>query len=228
MTRSALAHTRPRRRPSRIATSRARASAFWPTKRKNYVCAWNLLLVLKPWYGAREVPMSAYPLDKLRFDQPSLWLPLAMHACRVACNAAAGQSTTFEVSRFADEQHEPAIESLSIVHADELPGQLPVVSASASNEWLQIAAATVIGVFLRKTMSTHIQCVCRSENGLSFYLEPGDSAEDCLLIVVGSAQHDAREALDRAIEVAGAIPCAHKIAAAVAFGSNKAALRVLS
>ena len=110
--------------------------------------------------------MLAYSLDNLRSDQPGLWLPLALRACRIACNASAGQSTTFEVLRFAGEQDEPTIEPLSIVHAEEIPAQLPVVSASTSNEWLQIAAATVVGVFLQKTTGMHIERVCRSENGL--------------------------------------------------------------
>jgi hypothetical protein len=155
-------------------------------------------------------------------------LPLALHACRVACNALAGQSTNFEVSQFADEHDDPVIETLSIVHADEIPAQMPVVSVSASNEWLQIAAATVIGVFLRKTSGGQIQRVCRSKNGLRFYLEPRDGDEDCVLVVVGSAEGDARTTLEQAIDIANAETCAHKIAAAVAFGSSKAALRVLS
>ena len=174
------------------------------------------------------MPIPPYNLDNLRSDQPSLWLPLALRACRLACHASAGQSTTFEISRFTGEQDEATIETLSIVHVDEDPTQLPDVAESASNEWLQIAAATVIGIFLRNTTGALIQRVCRCENGLRYYLEPREGVDDCLLIAVGSAQDDPREALAQAIEVAGAETCAHKIAAGVAFGSNKAALRVLS
>jgi hypothetical protein len=175
-----------------------------------------------------NVPMSAYPLENLRNDQPSLWFPLALHACRHACNASAGQTTTFEISRVDRERSDSTIESLSIVHADENRSLFPVVPESASNELLQIAAATVISVFLRNTMRAQVQRVCRSENGLTFYLEAADSDEDWLLIVVGSTQRDLREALDTAIEYTNAATCAHKIAAAVAFGGCKAALRVFS
>lgn len=155
-------------------------------------------------------------------------MPLALRACRVACNASAGQSTTFEISRFSGEHDEATIETLSIVHVDEDATQLPDVAESASNEWLQIAAATVIGVFLRNTTGAQIQRVCRRKNGLGYYLEPREGDDDCLLIAVGSAQDDTRGALEQAIVIAGEETCAHKIAAAVAFGSNKAALRVLS
>lgn len=177
----------------------------------------------------RQVAIPAYHLDKLRSDQPSVWWPLAVRACRLACKADVGQSTTFEVSSFVGEQDKATVETLSIVHAAEDPAQLPVVSKLASNEWLQIAAATVIGIFLQITTDAQIQRVCRSENGLSYYLEPreGDD-DDSLLIVVGSAQGNAREALENTIEIARAGTSAHKIAAAVAFGSNQAALRVLT
>ena len=86
----------------------------------------------------------------------------------------------------------------------------------------------MIGVFLRNTTGAQIQRVCRYENGLRYYLEPRDSDDDCLLIAVGSAQDDTQTALEQAIAIANAESCAHKIAAAVAFGSNKAALRVLT
>ncbi len=197
-------------------------------KNENTRHACNLLPALKPWYRTRKVPIPTYSLDQLRFDQPGLWLPLALRACRLACNAAAGESTTFEISRFSSEQDQATGETLSIVHVDEDPTLLPVVTESASNEWLQIAAATVISVFLRNTTGEQIQRVCRSETGLGYYLESREGDEDSLLIVVGSTKDDVRAALEHAIAVAGTETCAHKIAAAVAFGSNKAALRVLS
>lgn len=145
----------------------------------------------------------------------------------MACNASAGQSTTFEVLRFEGEQDEPEIQSLTIVHPDQNVTDSLSNPASAANEWFQIAAATVIGIVLHQATGARIQRICRTENGLGFHMETREGDEDCFLSVV-SAKDDARAALGRAIEIARATPCIHKIAAAVAFGSGKAALRVLS
>lgn len=172
--------------------------------------------------------MPDYPLAKLRSDQPCLWLPLALPACLLACRAAPGESTTFEVSRFEGEQDAPTFDTLTIVHADEAANTTPALSASASEEWLQVAAAVVISALLRSTTGQRIQRVSRSDSGLDFYLETPNDEQDCLLSVVGSSEHDTQEALGHATEHANSTPCAHKIAAAVAFGSGKAAVRVLS
>lgn len=172
--------------------------------------------------------MPDYHLAHLKADQPCLWLPLALPACLLACRATAGQSTTFELSRFDGEQETPSKISLSIVHADDAAHKAPALLASASDEWLGVAAAIVISAFLRNSSGQRIQRVARCEGGLAFYLDTPDDDEDWLLTVVGSSGDDAGEALERAIEQANNTPCAHKMAAAVAFGSGKAALRVLS
>jgi hypothetical protein len=117
---------------------------------------------------------------------------------------------------------------LSIVHAEDAANKAPSLAASAADEWLHVAAAVVISAFLRTTSGERIKRVSRFDNGLNFYLDAASDDEERLLSVVGSPGHDAREALTRAAEQAAATPCAHKIAAAVAFGSGKAALRVLS
>ncbi len=172
--------------------------------------------------------MPDYHLAKLTADQPCLWLPLALPAYQLVRGATTGATSTFEVSRFEGESNEAQIETLSLVHPDESAATTETLAQAPRDELLQVAAAVVITSFLRVATGQRLRRVSRGEGGLWFYLDQPGADDDCLLLVVAANDDDVHRALGRATEQVEYAPCARRIAAAVAFSSGKAALRVLS
>lgn len=174
------------------------------------------------------MPMADYHLAKLSADQPCLWLALVLPAFQLAVGKPLAPQISFEILRYEGESNDVAVDVLTLVCPDEPIADIENLRAAPRDEWVQLAAAVVITALLRTTTGQRIRRISRCEGGLYFFLgEPSDD-EETLLFVHAAEDDDVHAALSVATNEAQFAPCANRIAAAVAFNSGKAALRVLS
>ncbi len=173
--------------------------------------------------------MQTYNLAKLRADQPNLWPPLVLPACLLACEAAPGTTSTFELAYFAPGVRDPKIESFTLVHAaDVSAAELITVSPAGREDLLHVAAAGVITSILRARDDLRVVRVSKRGPWLDFHLEGPDGREDGVLVAYGTSGTDPDGVLADVEKHVNGARGGRKMAGAVAFGGGKAAIRVLS
>ncbi|HVK69439.1 MAG TPA: hypothetical protein VM694_33510 [Polyangium sp.] len=173
--------------------------------------------------------MQTYNLAKLRADQPNLWPPLVLPACLLACEAAPGTTSSFELAYFAPGAQDPTIERFSLVHAaDVSTSDIEALRAAGHEDLLHVAAAGVITAILRARDDLRVARVSKRGPWLDLHLQRLDGRGDGVLVVFGTQGADPEGVLADVVKHVHGAPGGRKIAGAVAFGGGKAAIRVLS
>lgn len=175
--------------------------------------------------------MPPYHLAKFAIDQPNLWAPLLLGACRIACAAGPSEASTFEVSLLSSESGELEREGFEIVHAaggdlENLQG-FDRLDAGSKEDLLHLAAACVVATILRTKLLLRVGRVARRGAWLDFHLESEDGSDAGVLAAFGTMDEDTTHALASVARHVEGAPGGRKIAGAVAFGGKKAAIRVL-
>ncbi|MDI1446182.1 hypothetical protein [Polyangium sp. 6x1] len=173
--------------------------------------------------------MQTYNLAKLRADQPNLWPPLVLPACLLACEAAPGTTSSFELAYFAPGAQDPTVEGFSLVHAaDVSAADVEALRADGREDVLHVAAAGVITAILRARNELRVARVSKRGPWLDLHLQKPDGQDDGVLVAFGTEGADPDSVLADVVQHVRGAPGGRKIAGAVAFGGGKAAIRVLT
>lgn len=173
--------------------------------------------------------MQTYNLAKLRADQPNLWPPLVLPACLLACEAAPGTTSSFELAYFAAGANHPTIEGFSLVHAaDVAAADVAALRAAGREDLLHVAAAGVITAMLRARDELRVARVSKRGPWLELHLQKLNGRDEGVLVAFGTEGADPEGVLADVVKHVNGAPGGRKIAGAVAFGGGKAAIRVLS
>jgi hypothetical protein len=173
--------------------------------------------------------MQTYNLAKLRADQPNLWSPLVLPACLLACEAALGTTSSFELAYFTPGAKNPTVEGFSLVHAADVPAaDVEALRSAEREDLLNVAAAGVITAMLRARDELRVARVSKRGPWLDLHLQKLDGQDDGVLVAVGISGTDPDGVLADVVKHVNGAPGGRKIAGAVAFGGGKAAIRVLT